>query len=378
MSFEGLANQFQDLNLGEAECLPFRHTEGMVRTLGKLDDIPRYLFRVFTPRSCGITDNTWTKSIDAMYAAVHSKTDLFARVNKHQVAGMINKHLRWFKGSSDNLVSWTSSLLFALVYIFHLRATTRDDTRDRLTFENIRHCITDTTCFTEGVFIRDMDLIRAYKYFDSYLEDFEVLRSKKHRLWSGHFYFGEYLSQGALKIEGKCEIISAQEIIDEGLYDLLPEFREFTQWEPERQPPLANPVIQLRERFYARGTQQQEISEAEIQTTINIGNLFGQRWRMPVATTLAALIPHRSDNVDILPSFRSRAFEGTLLTAKSHLKLTYEDDERKNCSPRKTKIVACDLLPEVQESGIMMRGAYNDYYVRTLKGKSPLPIFVLS
>lgn len=374
MAFEALANQVQDLNLAEAECLPFRPTEDMVRTLGKLDDIPRYLFRVFTPRSYGMTDRTWTKPIDAINAAADCKTDLFARVDKHKVAGMIYSHLKWLEGDNDNLVSWTSSLLFALVYIFHLRA----NTRDRSTFDNIHLCIIDTTCFTDGVLIRDMDLIRAYRSFDSNLKDFEVLRSKKHRVWSGYFYFGEYLSQGALRIEGQCEIVSAHKIIDAGLYDLLPEFREFAQWERQERPPLANPVIQLRESFYARGAEQQGISEAGIQAAIKIGNLFGQRWRMPVAINLATLIPHLSDNADILQSFRSRPFEGTVLTAKSRLKLTYEDHERANCSLWNTKIVACDLLPEVQECGIMMRGIYKDYCVRTLRGKSPLPIFVLS
>lgn len=125
------------------------------------------------------------------------------------------------------------------------------------------------------------------------------------------------------------------------------------------------------------GAEQHGIREAGIQAAIKIGNLFGQRGRMPVAINLAALIPHRSDNADILLSFRSTTFEGTLLTAKSHLKLTYEDDERANCSSRKTKIVACDLLPEVQECRMMMRAVYKDYCVRTLRGKSPLLIFPL-
>ena len=43
-----------------------------------------------------------------------------------------------------------------------------------------------------------MDLLRAYSLFDTDLENLEGLRLKK------GMYFGEYLSQGALKIEGKC------------------------------------------------------------------------------------------------------------------------------------------------------------------------------
>lgn len=126
--------------------------------------------------------------MDARYAAMDYKIDLFARVDKGQVAGMVYRHLRWRKGDSDNLVSWTSLLL--LVYVFHLHA----NTSDRSTFGNIHLCIMDTTCFPKGVFLQDMDLIRAYRSFDSELENFEDLRSKKYRYLSGYFYFGEYLS----------------------------------------------------------------------------------------------------------------------------------------------------------------------------------------
>ncbi|KAL5330966.1 hypothetical protein ACEPPN_000493 [Leptodophora sp. 'Broadleaf-Isolate-01'] len=65
----------------------------------------------------------------------------------------------------------------------------------------------------------------------NFLEDFKGLRLKK------DWYFGEYLSQGALKIEDKCQIVSAQAMIDRGLYDLRREFEEFSHWEIARKPP---------------------------------------------------------------------------------------------------------------------------------------------
>ena len=150
MAHEDLANQLEDLNLTDAECLPFRPTEDVVR---KFDEIPRSLFRVFTEKSCGTTNKTWAKSKDARDAAEDYSVDLFARDDKNRVADMISRHLWWNEGS-DNLVSWTSSLLFALVYIFHRRA----NKRDRSIFDNISLCVIDTTCFLPGVFIRDMDL----------------------------------------------------------------------------------------------------------------------------------------------------------------------------------------------------------------------------
>jgi hypothetical protein len=122
MSRLRLEDYLNGLKLADPECLPFCPTEDMKRRVGKFDDIPRYLFRVFTPRSRGTTDTSWTKSVDATKGASTSKVDIFARADNEQVAEMIYRHLRWWKGPEDNLVSWTSSLLFALVYIFHLRA----------------------------------------------------------------------------------------------------------------------------------------------------------------------------------------------------------------------------------------------------------------
>ena len=47
-----------------------------------------------------------------------------------------------------------------------------------------------------------MDLIKVYFALDADLERMQNLRLS-------YYYFGEYLSQSALKIEDKCEIVSA-------------------------------------------------------------------------------------------------------------------------------------------------------------------------
>lgn len=242
MALDTLQNQLQTLNLVEPEYLPFRPTGDVERRHETFDDAPRYLFRVLTPRSQGITNRSWAKSMDVRYEAANSREDIFARVDRQRTAEMLYRHLRWWKGPDDNLVSWTSSLLFALTYIFHLHANTTHG----LGFDNINLCIIDTSCFPEAVFLRDMDLIRAFRSAGNDLRNFEGLRSKRSRRFSGCYYFGEYLSQGALKIEGKCQIVSAQDIISQGLYDIRPEFEEFANWEPEPYPPWADPVIELR------------------------------------------------------------------------------------------------------------------------------------
>jgi hypothetical protein len=53
--------------------------------------------------------------MDATDGIPNARLDIFARDDEREVADMLNRHLRWWKGDKDNLVSWTSSLLFALV-----------------------------------------------------------------------------------------------------------------------------------------------------------------------------------------------------------------------------------------------------------------------
>lgn len=107
---------------------------------------------------------------------------------------MVAGHLPWsITGTEDNLVSWTSSLLYALVYIFyHLVEVDNIGTFD------IHICVIDTSDSPEEVFLRDLDLIRAYRSFSTQLYSFDTLHCicKREGFW-GHFYFGEYFPQVA-------------------------------------------------------------------------------------------------------------------------------------------------------------------------------------
>jgi hypothetical protein len=242
--------------------------------------------------------------MDARLATENSKVDIFAREDNKQVASMLNTHFRWWEALEDNLVSWTSSILFALVYIFHLHANSRDGSA----FEDIFLCIIDTTKFPKGVFLRDMHLIDVYYSFDTDLKNFKNLRS-------GGWYFGEYLSQGALKIEGKCQIVSARDIIYQGLYGLRREFEGFAQWKLCPKPLWAYPVVKLRKELYQ--IECPEISKEKLQIAVNIAQLFGPRWTLPVAANLIALLPGLKEDAAIRQVFRENVFKGTLLLLRS-------------------------------------------------------------
>lgn len=155
-----------------------------------------------------------------------------------------------------------------------------------------------------------MDLIRFYRSADEGLLGFERLRSRKMLGFTGYYYFGEYLSQGALKLKGKCQIVSARDIIDKGLYDIRPEFRDFANWEPKAKPPWANTVIELRETLYHK-TERLGITGKGLQAAFNISQLFELDWRLPVAASLIALDPPCTDDEKILLAFRNPIFTGS-------------------------------------------------------------------
>jgi len=90
--------------------------------------------------------------------------------------------------------------------------------------DRIQLYIVDTVSFPKGTFLRDMDLIHAYGSYNTELQNFGDLRTRKHRDYTGSFHFGEYLSQGALRVKDKCQLVSAQAIVDQGLFNLQPEF----------------------------------------------------------------------------------------------------------------------------------------------------------
>ncbi|KAK0513941.1 hypothetical protein JMJ35_003663 [Cladonia borealis] len=361
MAFSNIADELQTLSLSDPEYLLFCPSGDKAWLREKFNDIPRYLFRIFTPKSCGMTDTSWTKSMDARYTPEKSRVDIFARQDNEQVASMLNTHLRWREGLEDNFVSWTSSLLFALIYIFHLHANSRNGSA----FDNIFLCIIDTTNFPKEVFLRDMDLIQVYSPFDTDLEDFKGLRLRK------DMYFGEYLSQGALKIEGKCQIVSAQAMIDQDLYELRREFKEFALWELRPRPPWAYPVVDLRKDLFQ--IESPEISNEKLRVAVKVAELFGSCWTLPIAANLIALLPGPKEDVAIIQAlFRVNVFTGSLLHPKRILKLTYLDNARKDCSPLKTKVVAYESLPEVKQFGKMMQNVYKDFCVTKLRSKTPM------
>ena len=318
MSTEALADALSSLALTQTElhtestqdCVPFRPSEKFAWL--QLSDSPRYLFRVYTRYTDGHTDASCVKSKDACKNEPNAAQDIIDREDVEEAAAMLDRHLRW-KGSykdSDNLMSWTSSLLFALRYVFFRHH------HNSCPLEEIMLCVIDTTKLVANTFIRDMDLMHAFEDFCPELKDFkDGLRTKKSKFHSGHWYFGEYLSQGSLKIEGKSCTVSAKAVVDAGLFLLQPGFKVAMEIRSQR---WANDVIELREPFYSSSTtssQQQELSWEQVVAAIEIGKLFGEPWTLPMAANFFSLLPRKENDAILIAAFR----DGYLLVSVSNL-----------------------------------------------------------
>lgn len=263
------------------DSVPFKPQSSLRWKNLHLDPIPRYLFRVYTPRSDGYTDDQWCRSRDAVNNQPNAKRDIFQTRDRHTTAEDIAGHLLWngYK-RHDNLMSWTSSLLFALQYMFYRHS------RDPSPMQDIRLCMVDTSYLGTQYFVRDMDLIAAFLPHDrsKALDGLRKMRT------GGTHYYGEYLSQGALRIEGACASEPAQELIDLGLLDLQPEFR----WAYENgTKEWAKPVVRTRETLEERT--EARLSVEQLRSVVRITERFDTLFRLPMTIHLIALLPGRLD-----------------------------------------------------------------------------------
>ncbi|PYH65527.1 uncharacterized protein BO88DRAFT_471416 [Aspergillus vadensis CBS 113365] len=184
-----------------------------------LAEVPRYLFRAFDKESSGRSDHHVVASAESISAeSDRSRTDLLSRPPKESTR-MLYKHLKWLRAEdTDNLMSWSGSLLYVIQYaIWRCNKHCRDPAE-------VYICIVDTRKFPRGQFARDKSLLRAYRdapEIDQSMQSFFAFRL-------GYPYYdnGEYLSQGVLHHAGRSSVVSLKQLIQAGLYDIYPEFKD--------------------------------------------------------------------------------------------------------------------------------------------------------
>jgi hypothetical protein len=313
MAATNLIENFQNLNIRDktsetppyATCLPFNPKSDFGISPSSLGQVDRYLFRLFDRYSDGYTDNKWVKSRDAVNTNFHFDKDVFATKDRSRAAGALRRHLQWDgrPEEEDNFVSWSSSLLLVLQYAFYRRAYYAYQGHK---LEDIFLCIVDTTMLPDGVFLSDMPLIKAFSRYT----DREAYKSLEHlkNLRQGSYYFGEYLSQGALQVEGCCAIVSMGDIVGDGLYELRGEFEAAALTSNKS---WANAVLRLRETFSCSGSVSPPLTtHGEIEAALRIGNKFGPSLALPIGLAFLALKPRPAQDARIISASRSLSDRG--------------------------------------------------------------------
>ncbi|KAF2158286.1 hypothetical protein M409DRAFT_38381, partial [Zasmidium cellare ATCC 36951] len=255
----------------------------------------RFLFRVYTPRSDGFTDETRASSRDAALKIPGSNKDIFATKTRAVTARLIADHMWWARDQGDarrrdNLVSWSSSMLFLIRYIFYRHY----DMDDKSSLDDIHLLVVDTKALPADTFIRDTDLISAFEQFDS-----RATRGLKQmaKQREGVLYFGEYLSQGTLRLDDKCSTVSAHVLIYKGLLHLHDGFQSARDGEDAGRWVI--PVQKMRDTIQI-AREKQPASLELLDDALDIASEYGMHWRLPIAIQLLALLPERLECSKVL------------------------------------------------------------------------------
>lgn len=267
-----LAQELQDLQIDEPTHLCFVPPVNPFEYQGPLPAVPRYMYRTVRPNTSGVTNEEWVTFLASWRGYQSATVDFCQRQDRAQAAEELNFHLWWKWYHEANLVSWTSSFLLALKYMFYLYETETLKGK-QIDLSDIQIHVLDTKDLPTDVLIRDMDLIRPLRTFNTDLGRMWTLRQTQKTPFTGHYYFGEYLSQGSLNFARKCTAVTAKALVDRGLLTIRPELEQ--SWNPHK-PGWANDVINLREPNYSPDTKF-SVTKRQKEAMEDLSQLFESR-----------------------------------------------------------------------------------------------------
>ncbi|KAF5975166.1 hypothetical protein FBULB1_7522 [Fusarium bulbicola] len=270
------------------ESQPFAPKSGQ-ETGFPYDHIPTYLFRLYEPGSSGSSS---VREVTTPVFATASNENCSDRTNLLELPP---------EEATKKLYHHLFSLLFVLQY-----GLFRNTKVNKTPFSEIQLIMIDTREFPKQTFVRDLDML---EHFHPYVSDLAStipgnktfppptrshvleLRSKR----QGSMYFGEYLSQGRLDIQGRCSQVSMQRLIDTGLFTLCPlSINDGTRW--------AIPVCDIRNNFLStQTTDLKKVRTAIAMALVGVGDQFA----FPFAVMLLALQCREATDPRILNEFHS-------------------------------------------------------------------------
>jgi hypothetical protein len=288
-------------------------------------NIPRFLFRIHTPNCYGHTSLSSVMPQACIQDGFRARQDIFTW-NRQEAAKILNVHLRWWNYDDPvdcDLVCWTSSLLFALQYGLHRARSGNPDGHDP---SQITLMIIDTQDMPKAAFVKDLDIIDSFLAYSDHHVQRNLADLQQLRLGSMGYYFGEYPSQGYLDIEGKCSQATMQELIDSGLFRLMPEMEgkdSRNRW--------ANRVIELR-RPFNETVNLNQTKNSDVRRAIVIAErCFPGRWAFPAAIMLLALRPCLHKDRIILDTFASMYSGELYASASAMVTGCTESSQQKRC-----------------------------------------------
>jgi hypothetical protein len=200
-------------------------------------------------------------------------------MERERAAHALGSHLQGKCKNVGNLMSWTSSLLFALQYAFF--RYWKEGHKD---FSTIFILIVDTRQFKRGAFARDLQAMEAYEGISTGYDSLDALYKQRR---NGRFYFGEYLSQGRLEIDPeRGHQVTIGDIIQRGLFGINPELEDERQWSK-----WASRVNQLRHPIQKGPI---DVQRSDIQAAMNVAEAF-QPFAVPVAAMLLNIGHYKLD-----------------------------------------------------------------------------------
>lgn len=279
--------------------VPFEPSTEQLKYMPKFNKnkVPRYLFRIHTPVTAGTTTTSYVIAPASRNGRPEARLDIFKQ-SPREAGVLLYSHLRGppaYEGTC-NLISWTSSLLFALQYGFHRhRGATYQSGLSK-----IRLLVLDTRGFPAGTFVKDIEIMKAIA---STLDEGENLHGflkfrENPTRDSREFYFGEYLSQGDLALEGRCAEATMEMLIHLGLYDLQPDLKDDERWHE-----WANRVLTLRVPLVALTTPPPTDRKIIRRAIVMASACFGDKFALPVALMLLTLLRRRAKDNNIVNRF---------------------------------------------------------------------------
>ncbi|KJX92050.1 hypothetical protein TI39_contig5939g00002 [Zymoseptoria brevis] len=182
--------------------------------------VPRYLIRVSDPSSPGSSNAQVVASVAWKFGDTLADTKDICAMEPATAALRLRNHLAPKRSEptssvasadrADNLMSWTSSLLFAIQYAIYRHH------QNRLSTEHIKICVVDTRKFPRRQFARDLCLLHLHNNpeEDPFSANLENIIHLRERLGYDN---GEYLTQGIVHLEGRSCIFSLKDLVDAGL-----------------------------------------------------------------------------------------------------------------------------------------------------------------